>query len=117
MIVKANLLENYKSSPKNSLECLECCETAFTQDDGARDMMSALEEVVRLRGEKEARVASLKAEAEELRARTAAEASRRDRAKLKTAEILAPVPALRQGIWVQSDLLKRLRDEVQASFL
>ena len=87
------------------------------QDDGARDMMSALEEVVRLRGEKEARVASLKAEAEELRAMTAAEASRRDRAKLKTAEILAPVPALRQGIWVQSDLLKRLRDEVQASFL
>ena len=57
-------------------------------------MMAALEEVVRLRGEKEAKVASLKAEAEELRARTAAEAGRRDRAKLKAAEILAPVPAL-----------------------
>ena len=45
--------------------------------------------------------------------RTAAEAGRRDRAKLKTAEILAPVPALRQGIWAQADLLKRLRDEVR----
>ena len=78
-------------------------------------MMAALEEVVRLRGEKEAKVASLKAEAEELRARTAAEAGRRDRAKLKAAEILAPVPALRQGIWAQSDLLKRLRNEVSYS--
>ena len=47
------------------------------------------------------------------RARTATEAARRDRAKLKTAEILAPVPALRQGIWAQADLLKRLRDEVR----
>ena len=81
-------------------------------------MMAALQEVVRLRGEKEARTASLRAEAGELKARTAAEAGRRDRAKLKTAETLAPVPALRQGIWAQSDLLRRLRDEVvHSSFL
>ena len=36
-------------------------------DEGTRDMMGAIEEVVRLREEKEARLASLRAEAEELR--------------------------------------------------
>ena len=76
--------------------------------------MVSLREVARLREEKEARLASLGAEVEGLRARTAAEAGRRERAKLRAAEILAPLPALRQGIWAQSDLLKRLRDEVQS---
>ena len=36
-------------------------------DEGTRDMMGAIEEVVRLREEKEARLASLRTEAEELR--------------------------------------------------
>ena len=79
-------------------------------DEGTRDMMGAIEEVVRLREEKEARLASLRAEAEELRARTATEAGRRERAKLKTAEILAPVPVLRQGIWAQGGFNRHFRD-------
>ena len=47
----------------------------------------------------EKRMATLRVEAEEVRGRMAAEAGRRDRAKLEAADILAPIPALRRGIW------------------